>query len=1429
MKTKNLLSITLCVLLAILLFVLIPIQANAQWSSDPTVNTAVCQQSDEQDGSCSVSDGQGGVIVAWLDSRDSKRRVYAQRLSPAGIAQWTTDGVLICSEDGGKQDLVIVSDGAGGAFIAWQDYRNDLNYPQDPEGDIYAQYIDASGNVKWASSGVAICSALGNQSFPTAVSEISGGAIFAWMDSRTGNDHIYAQRISAGGYVQWATDGVAICEQGNYLRYPDIATDGPGGGAIITWQDQRVFDFYDIYAQRINAAGIVQWTKDGVVVSNAGGDQGSPVIVSDGSGGAVIAWEVYINPVIGVHIYAQRLNADGQSQWTANGVAIATSTGDHITPAIASDGTGGAIIAWTGQSYDIFAQRIHGNGNPLWTANGVAICTEGSQQWYPRIIQDDFNGAVITWEDKRSGNWDIYAMRIDGNGNTMWDANGLAISRPQSDQTFSNVPPIQHGDNHIVKAGTCGAIVVWNDGRANNGDIYAQRIYCEGTLGGEQIILDVPNGGESWNVGSTRYIRWHTEEFSGNVDILASYDGYHPQFWVFLATNETNDGTFEWVVPNNPSSNCIIKIEDADDGDPYDVSDAVFTITGGGGGSSFIKVDAPNGGENWQIGSQHNIVWHTQSYSGPVRIEYSTDGGAGYTVIENSYAGSPPYAWTIPNAATSSCVVRISDPTDGDPNDISDGVFTISTGGAGTSSITVDVPNGGEDWTAGSTHYIVWHTNNYSGPVNIEYSDDGGVNYTAIESSYTGSSSYEWTVPSIPSTNCVMRVAEPSFYDPVDTSDAVFTISAGQTSNTSAGENILVELGGNHTIQFDLVTAEGNTELTIITDLAPPPDGHSLFPAASPLFYDIFTTAGYEDTVRITLHYDDASLTEDQESLLRLFRFNEDAGQWMPVPTLVDPENNMVFGTVMGLSFFGIMLQDEEVVEEPAFNVVTNTQDSGEGSLREVLTDALMDTGVQVITFQIPKSDPGFNAETGVWSITPQSELPTIYEAHFIIDGISQSQFLGEDTNPYGPEIVLNGENAGESTNGLMAYNSFIEISYLIINRFSGAGLYLYKVHRATIAGCYIGTGPTGWEKAGNLTGIQLYDKCTNVNIIPLDTIPNVIGGNDYGGINIWDTCTHNLIAANIIGLNRAHTEAFGGSQGAGIVFHKLCDSNTVVENWIGGNATGIEIWESNDNLIAENSIGTDAEWTYDIFNKGDGIEIGQGSRGNKIFGNFIGNNSRDGIRIDGSQTMYNTITENSISKNESNGISLLNGANGGISAPVFTTVTEQEISGTAPPMSVIEIYTDMYDEGRIIQAVVMSDSAGNFGWPGPIEGPFDSIRATATDTLGNTSEFGLYRMEENPSSVEDRRSPIPFTLINNLPGNNSPEIQVRFDLPLSSDVRLDVYNLSGVKVAEIQNGKLPAGYHSITWNTSRYAAGIYLIRMQTRKGASTKKCVIIK
>ena len=239
--------------------------------------------------------------------------------------------------------------------------------------------------------------------------------------------------LASSGFAQWSIDPFvnnAISSEADEQTYPTIASDG-AGGAIITWIDGRSGDD-DIYAQRIDAAGVVQWTAGGVVISTAAYQQRFPTIVSDGAGGAIITWQD-LRSGTSYDIYAQRINGAGATQWTADGVAISTAANGQYLPTIVSDGAGGAIVAWydsrSGASYDIYARRINGAGATQWTANGVAISTAANDQVYPTIASDGAGGAIITWQDLRSGtNWDIYAQRVNSAGAVQWTAGGVAIS-----------------------------------------------------------------------------------------------------------------------------------------------------------------------------------------------------------------------------------------------------------------------------------------------------------------------------------------------------------------------------------------------------------------------------------------------------------------------------------------------------------------------------------------------------------------------------------------------------------------------------------------------------------------------------------------------------------------------------------------------------------------------------------------------------------------------------------------------------------------------------------------------------------------------------------------------------------------------------------------------------------------------------------------
>jgi len=463
-----------------------PRPATAAWPHDPTVNVPLCTATGGQQDSAIVSDGAGGAIVIWSDCRGGGGNIdiYAQRISADGTVQWTANGVALCTATGVERYPTGVSDGAGGAIVAWEDFRSDTSY------DIYAQRISAAGTVQWTANGVALCTATWEQRYPTIVADGAGGAVVTWFDQRNGNIDIFAQRVSAGGTVQWMANGVALCTDPGNQAIPVMVADG-AGGAIVAWGDFRSGD-YDIYAQRISSGGSVQWPADGVALCSATNWQYSPTIVADGAGGAIVTWEDFRNG--SNDVYAQKVAAGGAVQWTANGVALCTAAGSQLSPTIVSDGAGGAIVTWqdgsSGTNFDIYAQRVSSGGAVQWTADGVALCTAAGDQQSPIIVSDGAGGAIVTWQDQRSGD-DIYAQRILAAGTVQWTTDGVALCTAIRTQSH----PI------IVSDGAGGAIVTWQDQRSgydsNSDDIYAQRVNAAGELDGceaprIQNVRDVP-------------------------------------------------------------------------------------------------------------------------------------------------------------------------------------------------------------------------------------------------------------------------------------------------------------------------------------------------------------------------------------------------------------------------------------------------------------------------------------------------------------------------------------------------------------------------------------------------------------------------------------------------------------------------------------------------------------------------------------------------------------------------------------------------------------------------------------------------------------------------------------------------------------------------------------------------------------------------
>ncbi len=382
-------------------------------------------------------------------------------------AQWPEYGVHVSHPDVPASTIDAIPDGAGGVFLTYQGHDTaDMN--------IYAQRLDAWGRALWRSGGVAVCVADNAQSQPRLTADGSGGVFITWQDSRDGNIDIYAQRIDGAGVPQWTVDGAAVCTADNHQQRPRLVADG-AGGVILAWMDARISGNTDIYAQRLDHTGHALWYSNGVGVCLESGGQYTPILVTDEAGGAICVWEDHR---VGsyAHIYAQRILPDGTTDWTEGGVVVSDATNYQILPQAVSDQAGGAIVTWhesdTLDEFDIYAQRITGGGWPSWTADGLPVCSAAASQTEPHLISSESYGAIIAWEDCRSdGFGDVYIQKMDGDGNMLWQADGVAVCTAQRNQQ----------DVRIATNDVGGAIVTWLDSRIVTYEkIFTQMIDADG-------------------------------------------------------------------------------------------------------------------------------------------------------------------------------------------------------------------------------------------------------------------------------------------------------------------------------------------------------------------------------------------------------------------------------------------------------------------------------------------------------------------------------------------------------------------------------------------------------------------------------------------------------------------------------------------------------------------------------------------------------------------------------------------------------------------------------------------------------------------------------------------------------------------------------------------------------------------------------------
>jgi len=453
--------------------------------------------------------------------------------------------------------------------------------------------------------------------------------------------------------------------------------------------------------------------------------------------------------------------------------------------------------------------------------------------------------------------------------------------------------------------------------------------------------------------------------------------------------------------------------------------------------------------------------------------------------------------------------------------------------------------------------------------------------------------------------------------------------------------------------------------------------------------------------------------------------------------------NNIVGGTlpgtgnlISGNDYAGIHIQNSGTTGNQVLGNFIGTDASGTMVLGN------LQTGVSIIGAPnnniIGGTAPGAgnlisgNEGSGIW-LEGTGTMSNTVQGNFVGTNVSGTVVLGNLDR--GVVIYLGASNNTIGGTAPGAGN--------LVSGNEGGGIWLEgsDTTNNTVQGNFIGTDADGTAALGNLQpGITIgWGASSNIIGGATTSARNLIGGNQHAGIWLGKTGTSdNQILGNFVGTNVDGTAAIGNRLAG--VFIGFNASNNVIGgeppgtgNLISGNEdNGILIWGTGTtgNQVLGNFIGTDKHGTASLGNSPHGIFIDGGTSNNLVggetiqAGNTIAFNDSDGVRMDGNQTLGNTISHNSVHDNGGLGIELTNGGNGEPPPPTITTVISTSVSGQTQPGHIVEVFSDNDAEGQWFEGSVTADENGNFTitQPAGFRGP--NVTATATDAAGNTSEF---------------------------------------------------------------------------------------------------------
>ena len=535
-----------------LVLLLVLSTANAQWSDDPLVNTPVDTGNTSQALALTAATPTGFCYIAWLSVAGSgDYNIRLQYFDPQGNPLWADGGILVCGHPTQTwvSDWDLAIDQEDHAVMVYSDFRAG-------QLTVGGYRVSPAGELIWGDAGLELSVPAHGGYSPVVTITSDNFAVFSWGTGDLPANVVYLQKASPAGELLWG-DGVTVADAEQDCQLPQLVASLDGEVLLVYsrmtygWPVLR-----DLWAQKFNSAGQPVWLAD-TPISEAGGISAWADIqtISDGDGGIFSAWADDRDNNMMLSAWVQGVSSDGNPTMPVNGVELSTEGSQHhMSPKIAWVPEAGNLIAfWEEKNSNqnqgaIYGQRLSPAGERLWGDSGMGF--QGIHEEFHMILAASHmphHQAIVYYSEFEAGSVlysDLYAIGVDMDGEFVWGDPEVLLC----DVTSQKLHPA------ISQCSQNQWIFAWEDDRNGNGDIYAQNLNIDGTLGyGEfpsgvsgRVTLEGGTGNVfqamvaalGWGTAPDHSGYYFLELEPGTYDLTAALTGYNTETIVDVVVEE---------------------------------------------------------------------------------------------------------------------------------------------------------------------------------------------------------------------------------------------------------------------------------------------------------------------------------------------------------------------------------------------------------------------------------------------------------------------------------------------------------------------------------------------------------------------------------------------------------------------------------------------------------------------------------------------------------------------------------------------------------------------------------------------------------------------------------------------------------------------------------------------------------------------------